>query len=383
MKTIRIIFIVLAVLILIPFINHILWRLEPNRKLGIVLVDKSVPDIKRSSHLPFLWLVNHFHFTKNDGKPYNLESDYYGFQPLAPENSRSFEVKRIRLEDIEDLSEKNDLLFYADTKGITYGEWFMGSSGERKGSTIKIIGGLNQNDYLLIKSMYDKNKTIIAEHQFFSSPSDPLTLRKTSDLLKIDYSSWHGKYFRKLDTTRNPELSPEMIANYIKLNSKPWLFKGPGIIFVRGSKIVVLDQNDLTSPLPLVVTKKNYAQEYNLPDTIPYPGWFEISGTGPLNEIFADFCIPVNDSGKAKLEREMLPVRFPAIIRSVNKPTLWYFTGDFSNANIPYWTRKVKNWENLSIFQSSAPDKSANFVWNYYIPLIRKILDDTYLRYHK
>lgn len=382
MKTLRIILVLVILLILIPFAGHILWRIEPQRQLGVILVDKSVTDIYRSSHLPFLWTLNHFRFTKSDGKPYDLATDYYGFLPLAPENSRNFEVKRIRLEDIEELSDKNDVLFYADTKGITYGEWFMGASGEKKGSTIKIIGGLNQNDYFLLKSMYDKNKTVIAEHQFFSSASDPLVLNKTAEMFKIDYSYWNGKFFPKLDTAKNPDLRPELVASYTKLYGKPWHFKGPGIVFIRGSKIVVLDQNDLLSPYPLIVTPKSKAIEYNLPDTIQYPGWFEISGSGPANEIFAEFYIPVNDSGRARLEREMIPVRFPAILHSRQKQSLWYFTGDFSNCRIPYWTRKIKNWEKISVLHSSSPQKTTNFVWRYYIPLMSKILDDTYKRLH-
>lgn len=382
MKTFRIILVLLVLLILIPFVGHILWRIEPQRHLGVILVDKSVTDICRSSHLPFLWTLNHFRFIKTDGKPYDLATDYYGFLPQAPENSRNFEVKRIRLEDIEEMSDKNDVLFYADTKGITYGEWFMGASGEKKGSTIKIIGGLNQNDYLLLKSMYDKNKTIIAEYQFFSSASDPLVLNKTAEMFKIDYSYWHGKFFPKLDTAKNPELLPEFVSSYTKLYGKSWNFKGPGIIFIRGNRIVVLDRNDLVSPFPLIVTPKNKAREYILPDTIKYPGWFEISGSGPTNEIFAEFYIPVNDSGRARLESEMIPIRFPAIIHSLHKQSFWYFTGDFSNCKIPYWTRKIKNWEKISLLHSSSPQKTNTFVWNYYIPLVSKILDDTYKKLH-
>ncbi|MGB9746001.1 MAG: hypothetical protein ACPLXM_03650 [Bacteroidales bacterium] len=382
MKTFRIILVLLVLLILIPFAGHLLWRFDTQRQMGVILVDKSVTDICRTSHLPFIWILNHLRFTKADGKPYDLATDYYGFLPLAPANSRNFEVKRIRLDDIEELSDRNDVLFYADTKGITYGEWFMGSSGEKKGSTIKIIGGLNQNDYLLLRNMYEKNKTVIAEHQFFSSASDPLVLNKTAEMFKIDYSYWHGRYFPKLDTAKNPELLPEFVVSYTRLYGQPWRFKGPGIIFIRGGRIVVLDQKDLVSTIPLIVTPKNKAREYNLPDTIAYPGWFEISGSGPGNEIFAEFYIPVNDSGKARMEREMIPVRFPAVIHSLQKQSFWYFTGDFSDCKIPYWTRKIKNWDKISLLHSSSPQKTTTFVWNYYIPLVERILDDTYKRMH-
>jgi hypothetical protein len=81
MKTFRIILVLLVLLILIPFAGHLLWRFDPQRQMGVILVDKSVTDICRTSHLPFIWILNHLRFAKADGKPYDLATDYYGFLP--------------------------------------------------------------------------------------------------------------------------------------------------------------------------------------------------------------------------------------------------------------------------------------------------------------
>lgn len=380
MKKLKYTLFVLIILLLIPLLSWFLWRVSPPKHLQVMIMDKSVSDMKRSSHRPLVWNLNHLRCVKEDGKTYSLLHDYYGFIPIAPFKSRNYDINRIRISDIEGMSVKYDLTYYADTRGVDYDEWF--SNKKEQSGSLMIIGGLNQNDYLFLKAMIDQGKTVIAEHEFLGGVTDPLITRKAESLFHIDYTNWTGRYYARLDTSRNPELYPWIVSAYKKNNDGKWPFKGPGIILNRGKNVVVvLEKKDLLSLLPFIVTNPEKTREYQLPDSIGFAGSFEISIPDSLNEVFAHFFLNASESGLKKLKDNGVPSEFPAILHSITKPAdIWYFCGDFSHYKMPYFTYRFKGWGHLMHFHKA--ESPSGFIWNYYMPLTKRIFLDTQKRLH-
>jgi hypothetical protein len=375
MKTLRILLLIVLVLLVIPLVSWIMWKAGPSKGLDVLIVDKSVMDAKRTEHLALVWSLNHNKFLKSDKKSYSIEQDYYGFLPLKPYKGRNFEVKRIRLTEIDQLAESNDVLYFADTYGVYFNEWFSGKKKE-SGSN-QIIGGLNQNDFLLISKMMDKGKLIIAEHNFFSLNTEPLVKRKTEELLNLRNTGWTGKYFSKLDTSSR-QVPAWIISTYKHLNGGQWPFRGPGIVLAKGvSSVLVLQEGtDLTGSVPMLRTASDKALEYGLPDSIGFSNWFDITFSDTLNQVFSEFSLPVNENGLEKLTKENISPIFPAVLHYKGNYEFWYFGGDFSEIKMPYATYKLKGWTSFNFFRSSASDNQRAFVWKYFIPLTSKILND-------
>jgi hypothetical protein len=64
-----------------------------------------------------------------------------------------------------ELPNKTDALYFTDTYGVFFNDWYTGINKSRKSRML--YGGLNNNDYLLVNEMKNKNK-LIEEDFFFS-----------------------------------------------------------------------------------------------------------------------------------------------------------------------------------------------------------------------
>ena len=91
------------------------------------------------------------------------------------------------------------LYIIADTYGVFFNDWWTGINKSRKSR--KLYGGLNNNDFLLLKEMKDRNKLIIMEYNSFDFPTAQFESVRTQEKLGIVFSGWSGKYFSSLDTT--------------------------------------------------------------------------------------------------------------------------------------------------------------------------------------
>lgn len=372
MKTLRIVLLVILVLLVFPLVSWIVWLSKPSHPLNVLIVDKSVMDARRTKHLALVWDLNHHKFKHGDNKPYSLEQDYYGFLPLKPYKGKNYEARRIMLTDVNNLASANDILYYADTYGVFFNEWFMGVKQES--GTSRIIGGLNQNDFLLMAKMAESGKTIVAEHDFFSITTEPLVLKKTEELFHLHYTGWNGRYFTNLDSVGH-QVPHWIIDAYRKMNGGQWPFTGKGMILTRGpSQVVVLQEGkELKASLPMIVTEPSMVQKTGLPDSIPFINWFDITLSDSLNESIASLKLPVNEDGVSVLEKEGIPPSFTIIWHYKAGYEFWYLGGDFSEARMPYWTYKLRGWEHFRFIHASRPGTQKYFVWNYYMPLIEHI----------
>ena len=377
MKTIKTILIILIILVLIPVISWLIWGLSSGRPLNIIIVNKTVLSLERKEHRALFWFLIHEKYTKPDGKAYNMNGDYFGFHPIRPEKSRKYVINRVKLTEIDKLASDNDMAYFADTYGVFFNEWYRGRNINDKGTLIE--GGLNNNDYLLIKKMHDLKKLIIAEYNFFARPTDDLVRRRAEDLLGLSWSGWTGKYFSNLNMEKNKTLPIWIVDLYNNRNQKDWDFKGPGIVLINEitKDIIVLEgDKHLEIAEPEIQTTEYGKSNFNIPENVNFCQWFEITYS-ETNNIVAEFKIHINMEGKPLLDQYNLPSRFPAVIESVDGSPFYYFSGDFTEYPVKMFTAKLAGINLLKgLFYSDKPSSPSKFYWTYYQPLLKEILED-------
>jgi hypothetical protein len=381
-KTLLIVVVILAIIIALPVINLIRWNAQTKKPLDIIIVDKTVPTMEREHHKPFTWILTNNRFVKKESNTsYSYTKDYFGFFPQHPIRDKKWDRNDYRLTDLISLAEKNDAVYFADTYGVFFNDWFRGINKSRKSR--KIYGGLNNNDFLLLKEMKDRNKLIIMEYNSFDYPTAQFESVRTQEKLGVAFTGWTGKYFSTLDTTSD-DFPVWMTAMYRKEYKKPWTFTKPGIVILKEKDIVVLELGtQLKSALPRIITDEASSQKYGVLSSVAFDQWFDI--IEPLqNQIISKFKIDATALGDTLLTNNGLQNEFPAVVQDPVSKRIFYFSGDFATYNAPICLARFKGVEKLKgILYSDKADDTRRFFWLYYKPLINTIFTDYYASLNK
>jgi hypothetical protein len=381
-KTLLIVVIILAVIIALPVINLIRWSAQTKKPLDIIIVDKTVPTLEREHHKPFTWIMTNERFVKKESKSsYSYTKDYYGFFPQRPIRDKKWDRNDYRLTDLIGLAEKNDAIYFTDTYGVFFNDWFRGINKSRKSR--KIYGGLNNNDFLLLKEMKDRNKLIIMEYNSFDYPTAQFESIRTQEKLGVSFSGWTGKYFSSLDTT-SEDFPVWMTSMYRKQYKAPWKFTKSGIVILREKDIVVLESGtQLTSSLPRIITDEATSQKLGVLPSVAFDQWFDI--IDPLqNQVISKFKIDATPLGDTLLSNNGLLNEFPAVVKDPVSQRIYYFSGDFATSDVPFCISRFKGVEKLKgILYSDKADDTRRFFWLYYKPLINSIFSDYYASLNK
>jgi hypothetical protein len=381
-KTLLIVVIILAIIIALPVINLIRWSTQTKKPLDIIIVDKTVPTLEREHHKSFVWILTKERFVnKERNTSYSYKRDYYGFFPQRPLRDKKWDRNDYRLSDLINLADKNDAIYFADTYGVFFNDWFRGINKSRKSR--KIYGGLNNNDFLLLKEMKDRNKLIIMEYNSFDYPTAQFESVRTQEKLGITFSGWTGKYFSSLDTTVK-DFPIWMTAMFRKEYKKPWTFTKSGIVILKDKDIVVLEEGkQLKNSMPQIITDGTSTQKYGVVPSVAFDQWFDI--IDPLqNNIISKFKLDTTPLGDSLLVNNALLSEFPAVVQEPVAKRTYYFSGDFATYDLPFWTSRIKGVEKLNgILFSDKPDDTRRFFWLYYKPLINSIFSDYYASLNK
>ena len=371
----RTVLVILSVFVLTIIVSFLIWVLKPSRTLEVFILDKTVPTQERREHKSLHWVLNHHKYVNSEQRRYRLKEDYYGFFPIDPQQQK-FDFRSLSIRDVDVISDSVDLAYYADTYGVYYNDWYTGNSPDVAGEQ-KVYGGLNQNDYLLLKALKEKGKTIVTEFVLLDKSASNLVRKKTETLLNLKWEGWIGKYFPSL----SPGASPQWIRDlYQTQNNGQWPFSGPGIVLIhKYGKVVVLDQNRyLESPLPVIETNQGAANRFGVPEQITYPNWFDITHGDSTSQVLARFNLNTNSKGDSLLNSYRLNSRFPAIIHHHGDYSFYYFAGDFSQNPIHTYTSYFQGIHMLDFlfYKQEETHSSAHFFWKYYLPLTRSILEE-------
>ncbi|MGC8802813.1 MAG: hypothetical protein ACP5PS_03440 [Bacteroidales bacterium] len=359
---------VIAIILLVFSISYVVWLSYPKTFLNIYILDKTVPDFRYKKHRALFWVLNNARIVKANGKSYKIGYDYFGFHPLS---DYQYDIKRILLEQIDSVSDRYEVAYYTDTRGVYFNEWFKGF--RRNGENSVIEGGLNQNDYLLLKTMKEKGKLIIGEYDILGSPTSDLISYKTELLFNIHATGWKGRYFSSLDSN-NTEIPYKLIERYKAEHQGKWPFKGEGIILANNNTTLVLEpKKHLNVIYPQLVTDENFRSQYHLPVSIDFTGWFEITTPGDSVAVVANFQLNLTSDGDSLLKTYGLTSIFPAIVvDNPKKIRTCYFAGDFATNRIPpVYSQMANSRKWLKIFSAN---KEKLFFQSYYFPLMEKLL---------
>lgn len=366
-------------LIVLSGVSMLLWGVKPKKELDVFVLDKTVPTKERRKHKSLFWVLNHEKFVKPNQKPYKLSEDYFGFYPLSSEKEE-FTFKSLAMTDLKPLAESVDVAYYTDTYGVYYKDWYSNKSPKLKPRQ-KVYGGLNHTDYLFLKELKEKGKTIITEFVMLGEPTSDLVRTKTEILFDIQWKGWIGKYFHTLDTVQTGQKAvPDWIVKlYMNRHNERWEFTEGGLVLVHkyGKVLVLEDTKELKGTALNLITSESFQEKYQLPEKLEYYNWFDIVLNTGDNEIPAHFKLNVTPKGDSLLTDNGLEPVFPAIIHKQSDYKFFYFAGDFSDNPIATWSYYFQGVRTLKPFLGNRKNNSSgSFFWNYYVPLVDKILAD-------
>ncbi|MFP4555766.1 MAG: hypothetical protein ACLFNU_02740 [Bacteroidales bacterium] len=377
MRRILIVFGLLIGIVIIVFLTlRISWSFKDKKELNVYILDKTVTRIDRPKHKSLTWLLKNERFVLSGNKKYSHKKDYYGFFPKNLKNGE-FEFKNLRVNEVDEFAETYDALYYADCYGVYSFEWYKGKSTPIRSQ--KVYGGLNQNDYLLMKSMLDQNKLVIAEYNMFSTPTNALVRSKTENLLGIKWGSWSGKFFETFDVSSSNG-PPEWMKNlYESQHIGAWPDDSSGLILISNDGIleILTTEEHLNNAKPIIQTTSSALKKFSLKQDALFEQWFEFISPGK-NIVHSTFFIDANPKGIETLKKIGLSPVFPAVIQGKDS-NYYYFCGEFTENPTLMWTSKLSGaqWINHALCKYNAPQR-AIFFKQYYNPLVRSILNEYY-----
>jgi hypothetical protein len=371
MKTSKILLIIIAILVILPLTGRLIWEFKKSQVLDIMIINKTVPNVSENELKGLNWALNMNKYVRSTKYLYHYKTDYYGYHPDAINNELM--IRAFQLDQIKNIADKNQAIFYIDNEGVDIeGKGLLGRR--------TWYGGLNQNDYLLIKEMHENNKLILAEYNFFSEPTEDLVRYNTEQLIDIFYVGWKGKYFKNLDSSfASVDLKGKWFETYKQNTGNDWSFNGPGIILINDAqnRIIVLPSSEcMNSRYPEVITEPDQVSVYNIPASAAYTGWFNIVYQGK-NNIVSQFDLNLNERGIKLLHNNGLSPVFPAVICSADK-RIYFIAGDFSKSHVCLAGSKICIFTPL-IMKNIWGKFTGNpnlFFQTYYSRLLSTVLND-------
>ena len=291
-----------------------------------MILDKTVLEPSGVEHRSFNWITTNRKFVKPDGSQYEISEDYYGFFPI---NRPEYVVKDLTVfnnADLDSMARDMEYVYYTDAYGIYTNEWVYGRDINERSRLV--YGGLSEQSYKLFEKMFRNRKLTLTEFNNLASPT-PLQLRfKMQRLLELDFTGWTGRYYHSLDTLLNPDIPGWMRRLHRYYYKKPFDYPDiPGMVFVHETeRIFVLQMDkDVEHELPIINTGEYLIDQYNLPEFIRYPYWFDVCFAKDTNDIFSTYKIHTTERGDSIMASHHLPNEFPAII--IVQPVwigIWY-----------------------------------------------------------
>lgn len=357
------------------------WQIKPSKKLNVCILDKTILTLNETNglnkntlyrkHQGLTWLLNQQKFVKEDGSHYDYTKDYFG--PYLDKNGK--------IEGIKELTELDyvpDVMYVADAYGATDD-----SMGYFNSATSK-DGGFTSAEISVVDYAHESGATVIGEMELFNSCADTAVYNQASAMFGVTPTGWVGRYIFELrDFTDVPDWAPPM---YEQQEGVEWQFSGPGILLVSNTgKIIVLEQKthfESKNLLQIYINDK-FKKEFKGIRKVNFYNWFELVESNYGSEEIATFEFNVNAAGMERMKDVSKTPRFAAIIRRTPKDEapIYYFAADFND----YVSQKNFNKFLFAdrLFRLISYDSAGditNFYWNFYNPLVKKILAQTYER---
>lgn len=385
----KLLLIIVVLLLCTPLIMWVMWVLTPAKPMNIFILDKTVINRSYQEHLSLSWVLQHNKFVNSDRDFYSPDTGYYGFFPDGEGSYTTTDLDSLSNEELTAIANEYDMAYYTDLYGIYRAEWYneypqlnpeqaRTRIGER---TSLIYGGLKESELDLLKEFKRQKKLIVNEFNIIASPTSYDVRRQYEEEFDVKWSGWTGRYIENLDTTINRELPLWLVNNYMEQNEGDWPFTNSGIAFVSSSDSIVILENKthLTIEVPFIHTKPTFTSQYGVPDSMKYPFWFDIVSTDSLNQVISNYKIATTELGDSLLQRWNIPEEFPAVLSSVGEYPYFYFAGDYADNPVSMKRSKFKYINTFGfLFYDEEVNERKSFFWEFYQPLMKRILNEYY-----
>ncbi|GMQ24038.1 hypothetical protein Aoki45_07200 [Algoriphagus sp. oki45] len=359
----------------LPLLSFLIWRFFPDKKLQVILIDKTVPNRDYREHAGVIWALNHGKFKMGSGEEYLVDQDYYGFFPAENKEDKGVvkDLEGKSEEEIKKMVSESDIVVLSDTYGVYESDF--GQVQQEK----KIYGGLGKSEIELIRQAKEQGKYLIAEFNSMASPTPKSIRSEFENLMGVKWTGWIARYFDELNPAINEEI-PLWLVEMYSFQEENWGFSGPGMVFIRdtGEVEVFVYGTDYQNKVPLVRTQKMNKHGYKLPQVIPYPDWIDIVLVERDYQVISYFDIDPSTSGYERLRKMGLPRFFPsAVFREINGGRQYYFSGDFSDMdpNLGYHTFAGLPMLWRGFYVTADHTNRHSFYWNYFQPLLEQVFD--------
>jgi hypothetical protein len=376
------IFVFVLVLVAIPLISFGVWKSIPSANLGVVVLDKTVPNTDFQEHQSLHWLLNHLKYTKPNGQIYDASRDFFGFFPSADGSYKVRDFSKLKDVELEALVRENQLFYFADTYGVYENDL---KEVPIEAPSKKIYGGMENADLHLLRLALEAEKDVVAEFNTIASPTSKAVRREFENLTDIKWTGWITRYFDELDTTLNKEIPAWLISGFLRQHGGDWAFEGSGMVFLHeeGQIEVLVFGDDFQNEVPKILTMPTYQKRFHIPEIVNYPYWIDLMLVSRDYEVVSYYDLKPTDQGLEKMRSWGIPRYFPAVVAKSNgKGKVYYFAGDFVDnpikANSYHYFGIAKLWRMLLTAEDISQRNS--FFWNFYHPLMASILADCHER---
>ncbi len=366
---------VLGIVVVVPWA---IWEARPERRLDIVVLDKTVPFEDRVEHRSLFWLLDHLKIARPGGGAYDRDTDYLGAFP-----GRVPGAPPARTVDLTpERASRADLVYLADTYGV-YRDDLLSASARKAAleRSPKIYGGLAPEEAASARAAMDAGKTLVAEFNTLGSPTGGEARAVLEETLGVRWTRWIGRFF--LDLSDRNEVPEWMRLGYAREWGRPWDFRGPGYVLVQDDAHCEVLRVGVESPRIGLVLEREEPVDPLLREAASgtaYPYWFDVVTAEPGTRVLASFRWRLEPEGLARLKARGLPETFPAVVRrdAPGGGTAYYFAGDFADNPMPdgrvpfagYTT--FRRW----LERGKLAPSGLAFYWRFYVPMMERLVAD-------
>lgn len=356
------IFVFVAIL---PLSLHVLWLLVPQKKQTILILNKL--DSQVSCQVIYQSL-NHIKIFSSDSS----ERTQQKFNKLKINNSiKSGSLFNQKYTGLNQVAAEVDICL-ALSRFYTNDTCFIFN----KLSPKKSLLDSNTFEIAFLRKVRQNNGLILLEKNAYC---DADLERNFENFTGVYSKGWRGRYFSSLDTNKANDIPSWIIRRYLNQNNGVWPYSKSGIILYNQWAVVVVleDKNQLSYPVPKIVSSPSVVNTYNLIDTVDYCQWFELTYCKKeRTNILSNFKITCTAKGDSILDLYNIPNVFPALYQSKSHLKEYYLAGSFSHGQVNPLRSKFKFTGYLDHFldNNDASIQTNKYIWKYYIPLLQSIV---------
>jgi hypothetical protein len=356
-------------------IPHLAWRFTPLKRVGVVVVNKTLPHPAYREHERVTWWLTHRRVASPRGDAnWDVARDFVGFNP-ATRTGTDLTSQHLR---------GARLVYIADSYGVYTADYEQRVATDSLRAAVehtqKIYGGMQLAEVEALELFSRAGGHIVAEFNTLEDPTSGTEAgARLGALLGVEYQRWLGRWYADLSSLE--EIPRWMRERHQRKYGRPWDRVGPGIVVFSevDDQLVVIDSSHFTAQLP--VTLETHAPADPLTANIR-PGlgyWYWFSAVRAIDDanVLASWQLNVDSTAKAELAAAGFSHRLPAIVRRPGLPLRVYVTGDIADVGWkppPLLRTRFLDWLGRWNVRQIRPGVQRRFWWNVTLPFWDAVL---------